>query len=63
MGVPPKELEKYEDKSDIYACIVIPWLLDENVSFLNLHEAINIETNESVATNYNIDQWLMRLIG
>lgn len=62
VGVPPKELEKYEDKSDIYACIVIPWLLDENVSFLNLHEAINIETNELITTNYNIDQRVVNAI-
>lgn len=29
---------------------------------MNLHEAINIETNESVATNYNIDERVVNAI-
>lgn len=44
VGVPPVELQRYEDKSNIAHCIIVPWLLDENKEFLSIYEAEDIET-------------------
>ena len=46
VGVPPAELMRYEDKSNIAHCIIVPWTLDENREFLSIYEAQNIETGD-----------------
>lgn len=46
VGVSPIELLRYEDKSNIAHCIIVPWTLDENREFLSIYEAQDIETGD-----------------
>lgn len=66
IGVPPKELNKFVDKSKVKYWILVPWLLEENSSFLSVHEAIDLRTGESLNVIKDIDyrvkgavRWLM----
>lgn len=47
VGVPPKELIRFEDMSNIAHCIIVPWTLDENRELLSIYEAQDIETGEN----------------
>lgn len=47
VGVPPEVLIRYEDKSDIAHCIIVPWTLEENREFLAIYEAVDIETGST----------------
>lgn len=60
VGVPPKELVRFVDKSRVKYWIIVPWLLEENMSFLRIHEAINFETGHQLSMEYIMDR---RLIG
>lgn len=55
IGVPPKYLEQFVDKSWVKYWIIVPWLLNENQSFLAVHEAIDLETNEVFGTMLDVD--------
>ncbi len=55
IGVPQKDLERFIDASRLQYWIIVPWLKAENISFLNIHEAIDIETNESIKIEFEID--------
>lgn len=58
IGVPPKDLERFVDASRLQYWIIVPWILSENNSFLAIHEAIDIDTNESVVIEKEIDDRL-----
>lgn len=62
VGVPPKDLEQFEDKSNIKIWIIVPWTMSENKEFLRIHEAIDLETNESIAENFVVDQRIVKAI-
>ena len=53
--VPAKDLYRFEDYSDIARWIVLPWLKNEMVSFLSIHEAKDIETGVSMSSPGEID--------
>ena len=53
--VNPKDLEKFIDCSRVKYWIIVPWMLSENKSFFEVHEAIDIETGDSVSMNYKLD--------
>ncbi len=55
IGVPPKELEKFLDKSKVKYWIIVPWILTENESFLVVHEAIDLETGVSLNIISDVD--------
>lgn len=63
VGVPPKELVQYEDKSDIAHCIIAPWTLDENLEFLSIYEAIDIETGKAFPRPSEVDERIINAIG
>lgn len=56
VGVPPKELEKFIDRSRVKYWIIVPWLLDENKQFLQIHEAVDFLTGEQISMKYEIDE-------
>lgn len=62
VGVPSNYIEKFEDRSNIKACIIIPWLLSENQSILNVYEAIDIETGKAIEPNYKVDNRVVNAI-
>ena len=63
IGVPPKDLVQYEDKSDIAHCIIVPWTLEENREFLSIYEAIDIETENSYPKPSDVDERIINAIG
>lgn len=58
IGVPPKSFERFIDASCLKYWIIVPWTKIENMSFLAIHEAIDIETNKSIKMDFNIDNHL-----
>ena len=58
IGVPPKDLLRFVDATRLQYWIIVPWLISENKSFLAIHEAIDIETNESLKIDKEIDNRL-----
>jgi len=63
VGVPPTELLRYEDKSNIAHCIIVPWTLDENREFLSIYEAQDIETGERYPKPADADDRIVNAIG
>lgn len=45
--IPPKNLYLFEDYSNIAYWLIVPWAMDENESFLSVHEAEDCETGIS----------------
>ena len=62
VGVPPKDLEQFIDSSRVKYWIVVPWTLDENMSFLKIFNAVNIETEEKLTTNFAIDDTVKKAV-
>lgn len=60
--VPPSELFRFEDKSNIAHCIVVPWTLEENKEFLSIYEAVDIETGESYPKPADADERIVNAI-
>ena len=63
VGVPPIEFLRYEDKSNIAHCIIVPWTLEENREFLSIYEAKDIETGECYPRPEDADDRIMNAIG
>ena len=53
--VNPKDLEQFVDKSKVKYWIIVPWLMDENKSFLEVHEAVDLETGKAMEVDYELD--------
>ena len=62
IAVSPADLAKFEDKSDIKACFIVPWTLKENLDFLKVRGAKNMETGEPIAANDEIDERVVNAI-
>ena len=62
IAVSPADLAKFEDKSDIKACFIVPWTLEENLDFLKVRDAKNMETGEPIAANDEIDERVVNAI-
>lgn len=43
------------DKSRVKYWIIVPWLMDENRSFLEVHKAVDIETGMALEVNCELD--------
>lgn len=63
VGIPPVELIKYEDRSDIAHCIVVPWTLEENREFLSIYAAVDIETGNAYQKPLEADERIVNAIG
>lgn len=63
VGVPPKQMEQFEDYSNIKYWIVVPWLLDENREWLSIFEAKDIETDQTMQTPNMVDERIANAIG
>ncbi len=63
VGVPPKQLEQFEDYSNIKYWIVVPWLLNENREWLSIFEAEDIETGQSQSSPKAVDERIVNAIG
>lgn len=50
VGVPPKELVRFEDYSNINYWVIVPWLLEENKEWLSIFEATDLETGGAIAS-------------
>ena len=55
VGVPPKELEQFIDKSRVKYWIIVPWVMSENEQFLHVYEAVDFENGEKIVMQYEID--------
>lgn len=55
VGVPPKHLEAFVDKSRVKYWIIVPWLLKENNQFLHIHDAVDLETGIKLTIDTDID--------
>lgn len=56
IGVPSKNLIPFVDKSRVKYWIIVQWVIEENLSFLNVFEAIDIETNKQFIPQYSLDE-------
>lgn len=56
IGVPPKSLEAFLDKSKIKYWVIVPWLIGENEELLRINEAIDIKTGRAIMPNYRLDE-------
>lgn len=63
VGVPPEELIRFEEKSNIAHCIIVPWTLEENREFLSIYEAQDIETGECCPKPVDADDRIVNAIG
>ena len=62
VGVPPKQLEQFEDYSNIKYWILVPWLMDENREWLSIFEAEDIATGQTVAPPADADARVVEAI-
>lgn len=62
VGVPPKQLEQFEDYSNIKYWIVVPWLMEENREWLSIFEAEDIEMGQTVASPADADARIVEAI-
>lgn len=58
LGVSSRQLEQFVDKDRVKYWIIVPWLMQENVSFLKIHNAIDMETNKQFSNIPKIDSRL-----
>ena len=63
VGVPPKELIRFEDFSNIKYWIIVPWLMKENEEWLSIFEAEDIETGQPLAAPNAADERIVNAIG
>lgn len=63
VGVPPKDLIRFEDFSNIKYWIIVPWLMDENAEWLSIFEAEDLETGQCVAAPNAADERIVNAIG
>ncbi len=61
--VPPKELEKFIDASRVKYWVIVPYNMEENERFLQVFQAINLETNKQISINYQVDERIKMFIG
>lgn len=62
IAVTPKDLAKFEEKSNIKACFIVPWTLDEYIDFLKVREAKDMETKEPFIVA-DVDERVKNAIG
>lgn len=62
IALTPEQLYPIEDKSNIAACVVVPWQLDEFLGFLSIHRAKDIETNVSMDKPNDVDSRILNAI-
>lgn len=55
IGVPPKELEQFIDKSRVKYWILVPWTMAGNEQFLQIHQGIDLDSGEQIVMDYEID--------
>lgn len=55
VGLASKDLEKFEDYTDIAHVIIVPWQIKELEQFLSIHEAIDIDTFEQCQKPADVD--------
>lgn len=55
IGVPPKDLEQFTDKSRVKYWVIVPWQMEENEAFLKLHEGIDIESGIAIKADFFLD--------
>ena len=62
--VDPKELEKFEDKSNVKYWIIVPWLMDDILKeYLSVFEAEDIENGTCVPAPRTPDDKIINAIG
>ena len=60
--VNPKELNQFLDKSKVKYWVIVPWLLNDNKSFLEIHRAVDMETGKALHVDYQMDERVKRAI-
>lgn len=55
VGVPPRELNQFVDKNRVKYWIIVPWTMDENTQFLQINQAVDLETGYPITVNYQVD--------
>lgn len=62
LGLTSKDLEKFEDYTDIANVIIAPWQISEVSQFLSIHEAIDVDTNEKYHKPVDADMRIVNAI-
>ena len=62
IGIPPKNFDKFVNCGNIKYWVIVPWLLDENLSWLFVHEAEDIETGDKLTKNFELDSRIISAI-
>ena len=55
LGLTAKDLEKFEDYSNIAHVIIAPWQINDVTQFLSIHEAVDVDTNEKYPKPIDVD--------
>ena len=63
VGVPPRELIRFEDYSNIKYWIIVPWFMEENSEWLSIFEAEDIETGQRIEAPNDADERIVNAIG
>lgn len=63
VGVPSRDLIRFEDYSNIKYWIIVPWLLKENKEWLSIFEAEDIETTLPLSLPNAADERIANAIG
>ena len=62
VAVSPADLAKFEEKTDVKACFIVPWTLDEYLDFLKVRDAKDMETGEPIEEEDDIDNRVVNAI-
>ena len=62
IGIPPKNFDQFVNCGNIKYWVLVPWLLDENLSWLYLHEAEDIETGNKLIKDFELDSRIINAI-
>lgn len=62
VGVPPKDLIRFEDFSNIKYWIIVPWLMEDNKEWLSIFEAEDIESGRQLEPPAAADKRIVNAI-
>ncbi len=54
--IKPKNLEQFVAEPKVKYWIIVPWLYEENRSFLEVHKAIDMTTGVAIHVDYDLDK-------
>lgn len=58
----PEQLYQFEDKSDVAACVVVPWILNEWDGFFSIYQAEDVETGVKCSSPVSVPDQVQNAI-